>query len=476
MYFFLCIYYRHELTVALVVKKGLCSYAQKAEYASRNIHPPGIVKVLIIDGENRIKDDEDDEIDDYNYNDEAEKEFDESTNNQILVTKQQLPSLFDYNDVEDDKNYTATTRTLRRRNHEDDITVAILHVSYQTGYELLDIIMNEETDAKNAGGMLVKLDSITPPTSRTDVIIWVTLSFLLSCILCCCISNAVSDLFEEPEPEPEPRRRHRRLRLTAEQVVKTFPTGIFDGNQLIYETTTTTTTTTNSSACCSSDTCSGTGEKEYDNNHFQPSSHSLDSCTICLDDYSVGHKLRCLPCGHAFHAKCIAKWLIERSATCPLCKIDLYKEEEEDDDNEEEIESEQQRNQQSQGLFSSWASVPPEALTSPTTTTTEPVDDSRSEGSWWRRIWSTNIFNSPGQQRRIDAVTRANETLAEPLLQQQVTDDDGNDDDDDDTNMLIQTNNDANVQEITTSDEDAPSTTMSSEQDEETADGGSSSL
>jgi hypothetical protein len=463
MYFFLCIYYRHELTVALVVKKGLCSFAQKAEYASRNIHPPGIVKVLIIDGENRIKDDEVDEIDDYNYNDE-EKEFDESTNNQILVTKQQLPSLFDYNDVEDDKNSTATTRTLRRRNHEDDITVAILHVSYQTGYELLDIIMNEDTDAKNAGGMLVKLDSITPPTSRTDVIIWVTLSFLLSCILCCCISNAVSDLFEEPEPEPEPRRRHRRLRLTAEQVVKTFPTGIFDGNQLIYETTTTT-TTTNSGACSSSDTCSGTGEKEYDNNHFQPSSHSLDSCTICLDDYSVGHKLRCLPCGHAFHAKCIAKWLIERSATCPLCKIDLYKEEEEDDDdnNEEEIESEQQRNQHAdflQDLFS---------------TTTEPVDDSRSEGSWWRRIWSTNIFNSPGQQRRIDAVTRANETLAEPLLQQQVTDDDGNDGNDD-TYILTQTNNDANVQEIPTSDEDAPSTTMSSEQDEETADGGSSSL
>jgi hypothetical protein len=225
----------------------LCSYAQKAEYASRNIHPPGIVKVLIIDGEIRIKDDEDDENDDYNYNDE-EKEFDESTTNQILVTKQQLPSLFDYIDVEDDKN-TATTHTLRRRNHEDDIIVSILHVSDQTGYELLDIILSEENDVKNAGGMLVKLDSITPPTSRTDVIIWVTLSFLISCILCCCISNAASDFFEEPEPEPEPHRRHRRLRLTTEQVVKTFPTGIFDGNQLIYEKTTTTST---SSACCSS--------------------------------------------------------------------------------------------------------------------------------------------------------------------------------------------------------------------------------
>jgi hypothetical protein len=152
-----------------------------------------------------------------------------------------------------------------------------------------------------------------------------------------------------------------------------------------------------------------------------------------------------------------------------LCKIDLYEEEVDDDDeDEDEIESEQQRNQQAQGLFSSWASVPPEALTSPTTTatTTEPVGGS--EGSWWRRIWSTNLFNSPGQQRRIDAATRANETLTEPLLQQQEPD----------NNILTptqtQTNNNANVQEIPIPDE--PSTTMSSGQDEEMADGGSSSL
>jgi len=365
------------LPIALVVKKGFCSFAQKAEYASRNIQPPGIVKVLIIDGGIRFKDDEEDN----DYGEERE----------ITYSKFKPTQITEYFPL-----YFENTDTL---NQEDDITVALLHVSYQTGYDLLDIILNEEIDVKNIGGMLMKLDGISPAASRATVVIWVALCFLISFILCCCISNAVSDLLEE-EPEPEPhRRRPRRLRLTAEQVQK-VPIGVFDGNQLIYETST------------SSDNEIG----DHDN-IFRPASHLLDACTICLDEYGVGDKLRCLPCSHAFHANCITKWLIERSATCPLCKIDLYEEEDDDDDddndNEDEGGVEQQRNQQQeQGLSLSWDSVPQEAFTLPTAT----VDSS--EESWWGRIWSTRtrIFASLGQLRRIDSVT--NEALSESLLQQ----------------------------------------------------------
>lgn len=50
----------------------------------------------------------------------------------------------------------------------------------------------------------------------------------------------------------------------------------------------------------------------------------------------VGDKLRCLPCNHAFHYRCIGKWLAERSATCPLCKTELFDDEEEESDDEAE--------------------------------------------------------------------------------------------------------------------------------------------
>ncbi|XP_031250997.1 receptor homology region, transmembrane domain- and RING domain-containing protein 2 isoform X2 [Pistacia vera] len=46
------------------------------------------------------------------------------------------------------------------------------------------------------------------------------------------------------------------------------------------------------------------------------------TCAICLEDYSVGEKLRILPCHHKFHAFCVDSWLTSWRTFCPVCKRD----------------------------------------------------------------------------------------------------------------------------------------------------------
>ncbi|XP_059630902.1 receptor homology region, transmembrane domain- and RING domain-containing protein 2-like [Cornus florida] len=47
------------------------------------------------------------------------------------------------------------------------------------------------------------------------------------------------------------------------------------------------------------------------------------TCAICLEDYSVGEKLRILPCRHKFHAFCVDAWLTTWRTFCPVCKRDV---------------------------------------------------------------------------------------------------------------------------------------------------------
>ncbi|CAH8511413.1 unnamed protein product [Heterobilharzia americana] len=45
-------------------------------------------------------------------------------------------------------------------------------------------------------------------------------------------------------------------------------------------------------------------------------------CEICLSEYQNKDRLRHLPCGHAFHVKCIDPWL-KGSITCPKCRASV---------------------------------------------------------------------------------------------------------------------------------------------------------
>ncbi|KAG7157613.1 RING finger protein 11-like [Homarus americanus] len=41
-------------------------------------------------------------------------------------------------------------------------------------------------------------------------------------------------------------------------------------------------------------------------------------CVICMIDFTVGDRVRYLPCMHTYHTECIDDWLM-RSFTCPSC-------------------------------------------------------------------------------------------------------------------------------------------------------------
>jgi len=69
-------------------------------------------------------------------------------------------------------------------------------------------------------------------------------------------------------------------------------------------------------------------------------SNYLETCAICLDDFQDGELLILLPCNHYFHTNCVTRWLCERSAVCPLCKIEILPEEEEEEDEGEIVEPE----------------------------------------------------------------------------------------------------------------------------------------
>lgn len=45
-------------------------------------------------------------------------------------------------------------------------------------------------------------------------------------------------------------------------------------------------------------------------------------CTICLEDFEDGMKIRILPCFHRFMADCIDPWLAQQ-ARCPVCKFNI---------------------------------------------------------------------------------------------------------------------------------------------------------
>ena len=49
-----------------------------------------------------------------------------------------------------------------------------------------------------------------------------------------------------------------------------------------------------------------------------------ETCCICLDDFTIGDKLRILPCVHAYHVMCIDPWLLKNKRVCPQCRMKVF--------------------------------------------------------------------------------------------------------------------------------------------------------
>jgi len=48
--------------------------------------------------------------------------------------------------------------------------------------------------------------------------------------------------------------------------------------------------------------------------------HDDKGCVICVTDFRPRMHVRRLPCGHMVCARCIAKWAVQQSDTCPTCR------------------------------------------------------------------------------------------------------------------------------------------------------------
>lgn len=48
-------------------------------------------------------------------------------------------------------------------------------------------------------------------------------------------------------------------------------------------------------------------------------SRVLQDCSICLESFTDGDELICLPCGHKFHSACLDPW-IRCCGDCPYCR------------------------------------------------------------------------------------------------------------------------------------------------------------
>ncbi|KAI0075124.1 hypothetical protein K474DRAFT_1564301, partial [Panus rudis PR-1116 ss-1] len=69
-----------------------------------------------------------------------------------------------------------------------------------------------------------------------------------------------------------------------------------------------------------------TSSSQRDEHDVVPDAIGRETCPICIVDFEEGDDLRVLPCEghHRFHRECVDQWLLELSASCPICRQDFH--------------------------------------------------------------------------------------------------------------------------------------------------------